>query len=274
MPKISPKYQKDFKNSDYKNPRLLKDKERRKKRITKCILFMAISLLFFAIYGLFMSNYFSINEVQVNGLEKIKPGNVNKIIDQYRQDKFFLIFKRNNYWLFDKNDLKEKIFQYYYFEDFNIKKHWPNKVVIDLTEKDCAITWVSSNICHHLDRTGTVIEYCNQADGSIQINDLTGTPMKIGEKAVSTEELRRILELFNGVENITKNKLKISNVTKKNKNLTFFTGQGMELKFNLNLTVAEQVARLHTILKQEQVKKYLNDLSYIDLRFGEKVYFQ
>jgi len=76
------------------------------------------------------------------------------------------------------------------------------------------------------------------------------------------------------VENITKNKLKISNVTKKNKNLTFFTGQGMELKFNLNLTVAEQVARLHTILKQEQVKKYLNDLSYIDLRFGEKVYFQ
>jgi len=46
------------------------------------------------------------------------------------------------------------------------------------------------------------------------------------------------------------------------------------VRFNSNLTQTEQILRLNTLISQTDVGKTLGNMKYIDLRFGEKIYYQ
>ena len=274
MSNISSKYQKDFKNTDYKNPRLVRDEQRVKTRLFKFVVCAGIIGIGAMIYFLFFAPFFVIKNVEINGLNKIRKENIDKIVNDYRAEKSWLFFSRNNFWLFDKNDLTEKIFSHYFFEEFKIKKRLPNKVVITLKEKESAINWLTNNLCYHLDLTGLAIEYCEENNGYLTIKDLSNVVAKVGESAIEANDLQYILKLYEQLTRILAQKLNIAYVEKTNNLLDFVTQEGIVFKMNSNLLVQEQVARLETILNQQEVKENLLKMKYFDLRFGEKIYYQ
>ena len=70
---ISKKYQKDYKNVKFDNPRILRRRENRKKFLIRTIL-ITIAIVFVAlVYFILYSPVFEIKDVTVNGLDKIKP---------------------------------------------------------------------------------------------------------------------------------------------------------------------------------------------------------
>lgn len=274
MSKISAKYQKDFKNMDYQNPRLIRDRENRTKRIRKIFILLALVFLSGLIYFLFFSPPFRIEKIEINGLEKIKKENIDKIINDYRAERRLFIFSNNNFWLFRKNAVQRAVYERYYFEKFTIKKRLPNRILINLKEKESAINWLTNNLCYHLDLTGLAIEYCEQAGGFLAIKDLKNHELKIGEWAVGSAELKYIVDLFQQTKKITEGKLNLIHIEKTDNLFDFITEQGIVIKMNANLTIDEQTARLDTLLNQPEIKENLATLKYIDLRFGEKVYYK
>ncbi|MBT7348081.1 FtsQ-type POTRA domain-containing protein [Candidatus Falkowbacteria bacterium] len=259
---------------DYKNPRLIRDKENKKNRLFKFVGWLMAIAVIGLLYLLFFSPVFKIQSLEINGLEKIKPENINKIIDEYRYDKSWLVFSHNNFWSFQKSEIKTKIYNHYYFEEFEIKKKWPNEIIINLKEKKSAINWLTKNLCYHLDLTGLAIEYCEESNGYLTIRDLHDQGLEVGEVALSAKDLDYIRDMFAQLNVVVGEALHLINIEKQDNLLTITSEEGIELRLNSNLTVQEQITRLRTLLSQPEVKGNLTNLKYIDLRFGEKIYYQ
>lgn len=274
MSNISSKYQKDFKNSDYKNPRLVRDERRQQKRISKLVLLVSLVSLVSLVYFLFFSPFFIINDIEIIGLNKIKKENIDKIINDYRFERDWLIFSRNNFWLFNKTDLTEKIFNHYFFEEFKIKKRLPNKIQITLKEKESAINWLTKNLCYHLDLTGLAIEFCAENNGYLTIKDLTDKELKIGESGLDSADLKYIIDAFQLMTKTFEGKLSIAYIEKTDNLMDFITKEGPTIKLNSNLPANEQVDRLQTLFGQPAILENILKMKYFDLRFGEKIYYQ
>jgi cell division septal protein FtsQ len=274
MANISDKYKRDYKGLDYSNPRLAREKENRRK-ISRRILWSAIGLfVVLSFYFIFFSPFFAIQGLDINGLERIKKENITKIIEDYRGERKFFVFSRNNFWLLNSKELKKKILEKYWCEQLDIMKKFPNRLEINLKEKNSAINWLANNQCYHLDLTGLAIEYCEDNKGLLTIRDLLNTPIEIGKTGVAKAELDYLVDMDQQLKLLAENNFKIFYYEKQDNSLTVKTEEPLVLLLNMNLTVEEQLSRLGVILNEPDVKNNLGKLSYIDLRFGEKVYYK
>lgn len=271
---ISKKYQKDYSNAKFDNPRLVKVKENRMKRFRKFIYALFVVFFFGLLYIFFYSPFFEIKNFQINGLEKVRKENIEKIINDYQGKRNFLIFSRNNFWNFDKNELVSEFNKYYVFENLEIKKKLPDGVIINLVEKQSAINWLVGDLCYHLDMTGTAIEYCEGGNGLLTIKDVGMNQIDIGDVAIYADDLKYLVELNEQGRNILKDKFQPI-IYEKNKNaVTAKMESGPEIRFNTNIEVGDQVSRLDLLLKEAAISEQFLQMNYIDLRFGEKVFYK
>ncbi len=274
MANISDKYKRDYKGLDYSNPRLAREKENKQKIFRKIIFIVAVFLIVVLIYIVFFSPIFRIKEVGITGLEQIKEENLEQIINEYRKEKILFIFSRNNFWILNKSVLNKKITERYWFERLEIKKKFPDKIEVELKEKNSAINWLTNNLCYHLDLTGLAIEYCEDNKGFLTVKDMKNQPLEIGKTGVAKAELDYLISLDQQLKLLAKDSFKIFYYEKQDNMLTVKTEEPLILLLNTNLTVEEQLSRLGIIMDQADVKGSLGKLNYIDLRFGEKVYYK
>ena len=274
MSNLSLKYQKDYKNAEYSNPRLTRDREKRSRRWRGFCLTIFMAVITGLIYLLFFSPLFEIKEVSINGLEKIKSDSIAKILSEYRGERRWLFLSNNNFWLFDAAAVESRLGQKYFFEKLEIKKKFPAAVTISLEEKISAVNWLTNNFCYHLDMTGMVIEYCDSATQNMTIKDGANRAAEIGQPAITREELVYLVEISDQFGMRTKNQFRTKQIEKFGNLFDFIQETGPILRFNYNLTAAEQIQRLGSLLEQPDFVASMSDMKYIDLRFGEKVYYQ
>ncbi|MFH0779553.1 MAG: hypothetical protein V1928_01715 [Parcubacteria group bacterium] len=274
MPQISSKYQKDFKNLDYKNPRIIRDQAKAKSRWIK----LALLFVFVAIAGLayliWLSPVFQIKQVEISGLNKVKRESLDKIIDQYRFSRKWLAFSRNNFWIFNCNDVKNAIAEKYFFDDLKIEKKLLNRVEIGLKEKESTVNWFSKGQCFRLDPSGLAIEYCEDSGGLLKIRNMQNSDLSIGQRAINAGELAGIIAFNEQLSRLIKGKWTIAIYEKTANSLMAKTLEGAAIYFNSALPAAEQIGRLAALMNQSDIKSNLGKINYIDLRFGDKVYYK
>lgn len=272
---ISKKYKKDYSNSKFDNPRVAQKKERRKNRFNKFVYALIVVGVVGFLYVLFFSPFFQVKNLEINGLEKVHRENLEVIVNDYQSgSRRFFIFSKTNFWFIDKKDLVNKIEDHYAFEELSVKKRFPNKLVINLKEKAPAINWMVGNMCYHLDLSGMAIEYCENGEGLITIRDQVSESVEIGQSVVEAEVLDYIVTLDGQAKNILKDQYSPLFYEKNQEALIVKMETGPEIRFNCNIEVGEQVSRLDLLLKESSVKDAYESLNYIDLRFGEKVYYK
>jgi len=272
---ISKKYQKDYSNVKFDNPRLVQKKEKRKIRFKKFIISLIVATVVGFLYILFFSPFFSVTKIEINGLDKVHKENLDVIISDYQSSsRRFYMFSKNNFWFFDKHDLISDIKDHYAFEELSVRKRFPSMVIIDLKEKASAINWMVGNMCYHLDLSGMAIEYCENGEGLITIRDQLSASVEIGQLVVDPKVLEYIVELDSQARNILKDQYQPLFYEKSMEALTVKMEVGPEVRFNCNLGAGDQVSRLDLLLKESEFRENYNNLKYIDLRFGEKVYYK
>ncbi|KKR07580.1 MAG: hypothetical protein UT32_C0009G0041 [Parcubacteria group bacterium GW2011_GWC2_39_14] len=271
---ISSKYQRDYSNVSFDNPRLLKKRENRKLFLARTISIISGVIIIALFYFIFYSSFFRVTTYEVNGLQKIKQENIDNIINNYLNKRRLLIFSHHNFWLLDKNGLKTEINKYYYFEQLEIKRKLPNRLIINISEKQPMINWVSNELCFHVDLSGNAIGYCENDSGLVTIRDLQQKEVKIGSLVASPETLNYIINLHQQATNILKERYKPLYYELNDKLLTAHSDSGPEIRYNLDIAIGEQVGRLDLVCRQKEVKDNYQNLKYIDLRFGEKVFYQ
>lgn len=274
MSNLSQKYQRDFKNSKFQNPRIKKEKNALKKKIlVVCLFLIFISILSTLIYFLFFPK-FQISEVIITGINKISREKFEKIVNDYRNSRNLLIFSNNNYFVFSGKKLQQKIGKSYLLEDIEIKKIYPNIIIIKVIEKNASLVWQTSTQCFNLDDSGVAIEYCDEKSTNfIKIRNLGEQTLKIGEQAINQKTLDYLMQCQEKFKDLISISFFEINPAEKNQ-ITIKTTTGFDVYLNQELTVAEQYYRLFSLFNDQDIKKNLATFQYFDLRFGEKIYYK
>jgi hypothetical protein len=127
----------------------------------KVVFFFFLFIFIYIIYFFFFSNYFKINQIIIEGNEEILTLELKeKCYDLLGQRKF-LIAKKDNYFLFNVEELKEKLSKDYLFEELKIEKKYFSTIFINLKEKPHKLFYIIDGNSFLIDENGIVISHLN-----------------------------------------------------------------------------------------------------------------
>jgi len=96
--------------------------------------------------------------------------------------------------------------------------------------------------------------------------------LSLGDKVFEKKELKAILEIEKEISG--EFKIKIKKMTLENESLTVYVSEGYRIIFDLNKSIQEQLFNLGVVLSKKISTEERKKLEYIDLRFGNRVFFR
>jgi cell division septal protein FtsQ len=278
---VSEKYLKDYKVVDYQNPRLRKKVQEQQRRgalaFFSIFLIIAGGLLYF--FG--FSPFFLIKNVNVQS-ETVAPEAIIEKIDEQMALKFLWIFSRENIWFFDTQKLADEISKNYFWEELEIKKHYPSGIDVVLSEKIAVMHWLKGGQCYKTDVNGLIIGFCGEGTTSmsapavvLEVRDLRPAEnLSAGFFVADQEEIKYISDLDAGFKNALGVDAKSYEFSEAHDEIKIYLKQGPEIYLNAAGSVGEAISRLSVLFDKEINKKDIGKIGYIDMRFGEKIYYQ
>lgn len=237
-------------------------------------------------YFLLYSDYFKIQKIILKGEEKITTQEIESLVNQISNQKRFLIFSQKNIFLFNKNQFKRIISEKYNLQELKILKKLPSKLEIEIKERLPFLVLAQEENLWLLGDKGQILEKIPGekiiknslplVSVSTTPNNLTNLALSPGQKIFSKERVYFITEIFrklpSKVENLKIISFKIPDL--KESKIIVKTQEEWEIYLDENFTAEEQLNNLYLILREKIKKEERKNLKYIDLRFGEKIYYK
>jgi cell division septal protein FtsQ len=239
------------------------------------IVLVALSFLF---WFLFINSFFSIRDLEIKGANRVSEEKVRSAIEAQKNEKFLFILPQKNIFLFGKGGAKEKLEELYAFKDIKIEKKLPKKLTIRLFEKDNDFIYLEEGKYYYCDQDGFIITEIsplnikknvypiieNQSDQKIKNSKTPIRPADVSfVKNVHNELINNPYEL-NIEKYILNNELNTAKIK---------IEAGPEILLNTQEEYKSQIKRL-MIIKNERLKEDFIKKSYIDLRYGDKVFIR
>jgi cell division septal protein FtsQ len=275
--------QRDYSRKSFRNPFFPSSKKARFKRF----FFLVVLFLLLGALAVVVTNQLTdltITAVTVDGSEQINRQAVVALVETQLETQRFLVLAQRNLLFFSKRQLRQTLRENYAIESVTIDKDWPDTLHITFKEKPFAVVWVSGNQHYYVDFDGDVINQVGAENSFViepsgagtqvvrrdllsqrypNVIDESGREVVVGQPAISSDQARWI------------NDVAISHYTMRSpaaEEITLSTQEGWQVHFNLNQSVQSQLQKLILTL-QERVENRAT-LEYIDLRFGEKVFYK
>ncbi|NLY10007.1 MAG: FtsQ-type POTRA domain-containing protein [Tissierellia bacterium] len=154
-----------------------KEPKRRKKPNHVVRLLSAIALIGAIFIFLFNAPLFDVTKIQVVGNEKIRT---SEIIDAAR------ISNGSNIFSLSRKSVADRILQVAYVKDVNIKKSFPNKVVIEVEERINTAAYRLNEAYYLIDNDGILLEISQEPVAGITIiGGLTLENINLGDATFS-----------------------------------------------------------------------------------------
>lgn len=102
--------------------------------------------------------YFQITKITYYGLQVIQK----EEIDSFLKDKFFRgggVFPAGNYFLIRANKISKALTEHYSLRNIEVKKVFPDELLIDVEEKPAALIYDNGREYFLLDNTGTAVKF-------------------------------------------------------------------------------------------------------------------
>jgi len=149
------------------------------------------------LYLFYFSPYFNINQVKVTGLIEIPRDDIISIYNDYASQNKLYVFKRQNIFIFKANQLENKICDKYSLDEIKIKKEYPNKLLISITEKTSSFIWSEAGYRFLVDKSGQMIKEYSEKYENLNLPYVIG-PYDLEIKRIRQEraaEAARIAKL-------------------------------------------------------------------------------
>lgn len=164
-----------------------------------------------------------------------------------------------------------------------VKRFLPDKIILEINEREM-VAEICRKECYQVDKTGFVflkssyekeadeeVQVFRAQDGGLLINLKDSRSLRLGETVVSEDVLSSIVNIEGGLGERLGSAVGIE---LNEERLTVRTEAGPRLYFNLERDVKNQLANLRLLLSDKLSETDLKTLEYVDLRFGNRVYYK
>lgn len=285
---------KDYQLKDYQNPFFPKKQVSKKSRLTKFYFLALIILIIGGLYFLNSSDLFQIQKVEVTGQQQISQIEVSNIVFEQLKTKRWLLFDQGSIWFFNQRQTRKQLEQNYLFDSLKIKKKYFDTIKVEIVEKQSGIAWVSGTSQHFLGLTGVALRQVDVGGGVVVeqgssgtevirseissgnfplVYDQSASPVTIGQLITSDDLVNFVINLSDGLDG--RADFEFSHYTIERpfaREINLVTNEGWQAYFKIDDDPIQQLNLLLLVL-QQKVKDRAS-LEYIDLRFGEKVFYQ
>lgn len=255
-------------------------KIRRKRLARKILIFFA--LFFFLIFAsaAFFSchSYFTIKKISIEGNSSISADKILNKVSEYSNGKYFMFFPKNNIFLLPAQKITDNLYLAFpRIEILSLNKNFPDAIFIKIKERtpEALLCAEAEGGCAFVDEKGFVFEKAPYFSGDIFLKLFDEREEKrqieLRKNIISEDEFKKLIEFKNLAR---KNDIKISSLIFKKDNLYEFRAEeGWRILLNEKNTPALSFENLKIALDSE-VKEERKNLDYIDLRFGNKVFYK
>jgi hypothetical protein len=228
-------------------------------------------------WSLFLNSYFFIDNVIINGSQNIAEGKIYEIIEGRLQAKRLFFLPQKNIFIFSKRQAKKEILKNFFVADLKIKKQLPRTLKISFNENTPVAVWAEGDAYYYIDNNLVVLSPVENLEltGNLLILKNISSELEIKQegltKKVTVGEKYPLtcLDLVNKFKNANIDVNSICEINKLDGEVRFnFTTGATILRFNVDENLEQQFMRLKTLLGKE------HPTEYIDLRFGDKVYYK
>lgn len=265
------------KHSSYKThkPHGLYYDELVKKRRSSIVRVIYVIIFILILQSFFQAPFLSLRKIELSGNSFYKDEEVKQYVQTALEKKRWLFFQNNNFFLFDAGSLKDQLIKQYNLSDASLKKTFPNKLSVKFVEKTSQFIWKKNDSYYLMDAKGQLNGQINEINNKyIILADFRSYQPQNNENIFRSDEI----ELIQGIITLWKDKLanmvKIEAINIGDDWSTFDikTNLSYIVKINPQDDVSAQLENYRRILLEGNVVG--TDINYINLRFGEKAYFQ
>ncbi len=242
------------------------------------IVFFVLGILGELYYSFAYGEFLKIKNVSVEGDDSLPIAAIQLKVGDYEKEKIFGLLPRDNFLFFEKSNLQASIVDAFpRVSDLN--------VVFDLSSSQAKILLSprkevavlcgaeSQETCLYIDKSGFAFAASPQTSGAILPSFIDSRPgqLALGKKVINESVLDLLIKTRAA---LTANDYKIDTVTlRPSDDFVVQFQEGFAAWFSLNDDPTSQVARLQQVL-QQIVGEKLNQLDYVDLRVGNKIFYR
>lgn len=264
----------------YRNPFSKKRSAKINKDKILLLIFLIIAVYWFHL--LFFSPSFKITEVNIENLEYIDKFEITQIVENQFKKKILFVFPQDRHFFLNKKTIEDEIRRRFLIEDLQISKKGINGLNIKIKEKVSCITWISGDKYYYLDIQGNVKREVDALEVNRNypiIYDANSKPVVISlgiqTKVIDEKYIRDAIKIADDIKNNTEIDVISYKYFDKGviQELYAKVNKGYEIYFDLKNDIKVQLDNFYTVWQQE-IKDKNESISYIDLRFGDRVYYK
>lgn len=259
---------------------------------------MLIALLLTVVGGgvscLFGLPQLAIKHVRVEGTETVDSAMLTATVEEYLGRPYYFVFRQSNRFLFDSDDLTKQLFSRFVFDSVYVKRSG-DTITVQVHERYAQLIWKSGMDRYLVDQRGWIIRPLTEdektelaAPDALSVKPILANLRRLplfvdvnaepilntpGTPAVLTaEEIAGADRFFQTLldQALPFTETKVDRLA--GKWMAVKTLAGYDILFDPTEDAHEQAIKLQTVLR-ESVKDP-RGLTYIDLRFGNHVYYK
>ncbi len=209
-------------------------------------------------------------------MTRINNNEINNLVFNQGGKSRGLIFKQNNIFVFSAKELEKNIQTTYNFAQIKASKKFPNTITLNISERSCALIWENaSSSCYFIDPEGYLIKEIGVQETDRNnlpvVSDERGTNIDGSKIDLDRQYLDFMLELYRKFS-LTDLKIDKFVIDKNPDTLRVNLKDGPFLLFSLKESQEKQINKL-IALRQEKLKDNFKKIKYLDLRYGDKVFY-
>ncbi|MEK7072652.1 MAG: cell division protein FtsQ/DivIB [Patescibacteria group bacterium] len=264
---------KDYRKKKFDNPYFNSSHKKEGVKGFNTKLYLKIIFVVFLIYLVVYSDLFKIKTITINGADLINKTELEQIVDEQINSWRWFMLPQKNLLFLSKKKIIQAINAKYGLAEIEIKRGW-KKITVNIKEKVNYLIVNNNEKLFFVDKQGIVIrevpqEEANQYLGEFPILNMTGE-VNIGDSIVSSKMVDFILKLNEKIKNLG---IEINDYRSGGLNeITLITKAGWQAHFDINNDFDTSIENMQMVLNNKV--KDTSKLEYIDLRFGDKIYYK
>jgi len=250
-------------------------KKKRKSLALQLVIFGALFIgIFVGIGYLAQAASLNVKTVTILGNIAVEESEVENLVREELSGKYLWLYPKTNFLLYPKHKIKTRLAsEFKTFRDIDIEIKEDQTMEVRVSEREGKYLWCQSSgePCYFMDETGYVFAEAPYFSGNIYFKFFGLIDDGPLGSYYAESNFKKLTEFR---EEIAKLALNPSAMYADSENFELRTSLGIKIYLKEDFNSTKSAENLRLILGSDELKKRSADLDYIDLRYGNKVYYK